>query len=97
MTSEQYEKHEDEFLKFDRVQNKTSGRADMHAFNLIDIMDVTKGATVADFQALARAAIAELRAQGVHLRSHISVHWVRVSEVDDRKHAVFCHLFEECA
>lgn len=36
MTSEQYEKHEDEFLKFDRVQNKTSGRADLHAFNLID-------------------------------------------------------------
>jgi hypothetical protein len=36
MTSEQYEKHEGEFLKFDRVQNKTSGRADLHAFNLLD-------------------------------------------------------------
>ena len=36
MTHEQYEKYEDEFLKFDRVQNKTSGRADLHAFNLLD-------------------------------------------------------------
>jgi tRNA dimethylallyltransferase len=33
--------------------------------HLIDIMDVTRGATVADFQALARATIAELRATGV--------------------------------
>lgn len=36
MTHEQYEKHSDEFLKFERVQNKTSGRADLHAFNLLD-------------------------------------------------------------
>lgn len=36
MTHEQYEKHEAEFLKFERVQNKTSGRADLHAFNLLD-------------------------------------------------------------
>ena len=36
MTHEQYEKYNDEFLKFDRVQNKTSNRADLHAFNLLD-------------------------------------------------------------
>ena len=36
MTKEQYEKHEAEFLEFARVQNKTSGRADLHAFNLLD-------------------------------------------------------------
>lgn len=36
MTHEQYEKHNDEFLKFDRVQDKTSGRPDLHAFNLLD-------------------------------------------------------------
>jgi hypothetical protein len=36
MTQEQYNKHEDEFLQFDRVENKTSHRADMHAFNLLD-------------------------------------------------------------
>ncbi len=36
MTSEQYEKYNDEFLKFDRVENKTSKRADLHAFNLLD-------------------------------------------------------------
>ena len=33
--------------------------------HLVDIMEVTEGATVADFQALARATIAELRAAGV--------------------------------
>ena len=33
--------------------------------HLIDVMDVTRGATVADFQVLARGAIAELRARGV--------------------------------
>lgn len=36
MTKEQYEKYSDEFLKFDLVQNKTSHRADLHAFNLLD-------------------------------------------------------------
>lgn len=36
MTHEQYEKHEDEYLEFDRVQNKTSRRRDIHAFNLLD-------------------------------------------------------------
>ncbi len=36
MTEEQYNKHYDEFLKFDRVKNKTSNRADLHAFNLLD-------------------------------------------------------------
>lgn len=33
--------------------------------HLVDIMDVTRGATVADFQSLARATIADLRASGV--------------------------------
>lgn len=33
--------------------------------HLIDIMDVTQGASVADFQVLARAAIADCRARGV--------------------------------
>jgi hypothetical protein len=36
MTPEQYEKHGDEYLKFDLVQNKTSRRPDLHAFNLLD-------------------------------------------------------------
>lgn len=37
MTSEQYDKYSDgEFLKFDRVQNKTSQRPDLHAFTLLD-------------------------------------------------------------
>lgn len=36
MTHEQYEKYTDEFLKFDRVQKKTSHRRDLHAFNLLD-------------------------------------------------------------
>lgn len=36
MTREQYEKHEGEYLEFDRVQNKTSRRRDVHAFNLLD-------------------------------------------------------------
>jgi hypothetical protein len=33
---EMFEKHEDEFLKFDRVQNKRSKRQDLHAFLLLD-------------------------------------------------------------
>lgn len=36
MTSEQYDTYHDEYLKFDRVQNKTSNRADLHAFMLLD-------------------------------------------------------------
>jgi hypothetical protein len=36
MTSEQYEKYDDEFLHFEQVENKTSNRADLHAFNLLD-------------------------------------------------------------
>ncbi len=36
MTQEQYEKYENEFLKFDRVENKTSNRPDLHALNLLD-------------------------------------------------------------
>ena len=36
MTKKQYNKHEDEFLKFERIENKTSNRADLHAFNLLD-------------------------------------------------------------
>ena len=31
-----FEKHSDEFLVFGEVANKTSRRADMHAFNLIE-------------------------------------------------------------
>jgi len=37
MTSrERFEKHNDEHLKFDRVNNKRSQRADLHAFLLLD-------------------------------------------------------------
>lgn len=36
MTKEQYDKYKDELLEFRRVQNKTSKRADLHAFNLLD-------------------------------------------------------------
>lgn len=36
MTHEQYEKHESEFLKFEKVENKTSQRRDLHAFMLLD-------------------------------------------------------------
>lgn len=36
MTEEQYEKHSDEFSKFERVKNKTTNRSDLHAFNLLD-------------------------------------------------------------
>ena len=36
MTKDQYTKYSDEFLKFDRVENKTSQRSDLHAFNLLD-------------------------------------------------------------
>ena len=31
-----WEKYSDEFLKFNRVQNKLSSRADLHAFLLLD-------------------------------------------------------------
>jgi len=31
-----FEKHDDEFLKFDRVENKLSQRPDLHAFLLLD-------------------------------------------------------------
>lgn len=31
-----YEKHEDEFCKFDRVKNKSTTRGDLHAFLLLD-------------------------------------------------------------
>ena len=31
-----YEEHNDEFLKFDRVENKLSLRPDLHAFLLLD-------------------------------------------------------------
>ena len=36
MTSrERFEKHDDEFIKFDRVDNKRSQRRDLHAFLLL--------------------------------------------------------------
>lgn len=31
-----FDRHEDEFLKFERVQNKLSKRPDIHAFMLLD-------------------------------------------------------------
>lgn len=31
-----FDEYEDEFLKFDRVQNKLSNRPDLHAFLLLD-------------------------------------------------------------
>jgi hypothetical protein len=34
--TELFEKHDKEFLYFDRVENKTSNRKDLHAFNLLD-------------------------------------------------------------
>ena len=33
---EMFEKHHDEFLKFDRITDKHSKRADIHAFILLD-------------------------------------------------------------
>jgi hypothetical protein len=33
-----FEKHDDEYLKFDRVTNKTSLRPDLHAFQLLDML-----------------------------------------------------------
>lgn len=43
MTKEQYDKYEDEYIQFDRVENKTSNRRDMHAFNLLDKLVPGKG------------------------------------------------------
>lgn len=31
-----FEKHNNEYIKFDQVQNKRSGRPDLHAFLLLD-------------------------------------------------------------
>jgi len=31
-----FEKHDDEYLKFDRIQGRTTNREDLHAFNLLD-------------------------------------------------------------
>lgn len=44
-----FEKHSDEYLKFDRVENKLSRRPDLHAFLLLDKLfpsdsDVVAGA-----------------------------------------------------
>jgi hypothetical protein len=36
MMKQLYDKHRDEYLHFERVENKTSQRADLHAFNLLD-------------------------------------------------------------
>ena len=38
---EMFEKHDDEYSKFDRVPNKRSSRPDVHAFMLLDEMFVT--------------------------------------------------------
>lgn len=34
--AEMFEEHDDEFLKFDRVENKRSNRRDLHAFIVLD-------------------------------------------------------------
>lgn len=39
-TKEIWEKYEDEFLKFERIENKRSVRPDLHAFMLLDEMCV---------------------------------------------------------
>ena len=53
MTIEQlvelFEIHDEEFLRFDRVRNKTSNRPDLHAFILLDkiipdTVDIVSGA-----------------------------------------------------
>jgi hypothetical protein len=36
VNAEQYKKHIGEFLKFELIENKTSNRPDLHAFNLLD-------------------------------------------------------------
>jgi hypothetical protein len=46
---ELFEKHEEEFLKFDRIKNKLSKRPDLHAFILLDSIlpsdyDIVSGA-----------------------------------------------------
>jgi hypothetical protein len=42
MTIEQleelFEKYDDEFLKFDRVERKLNNRSDLHAFLLLDVL-----------------------------------------------------------
>lgn len=35
---ELFEKHDDEYLKFDRVEKKFHNRPDMHAFSLLNIL-----------------------------------------------------------
>jgi hypothetical protein len=50
MTEEQYDKYQDEYLEFDKVENKLSSRADLHAFILLDSLvpgkaDIVSGAT----------------------------------------------------
>lgn len=44
---ETFEKHDDEYLKFDRVENKRSQRADLHAFMLLDELAPSKKSIVA--------------------------------------------------
>ena len=45
--SDFFEKHNDEFLKFDRVENKLHTRPDIHAFILLDQLVPDKGDMVA--------------------------------------------------
>jgi hypothetical protein len=44
---ELFEKHNDEFLKFERVENKRSNRDDLHAFLLLDSLVPGSGDIVA--------------------------------------------------
>ena len=48
MTYEKYQKYESEFKNFSAVENKTSNRPDVHAFNLLDKLFPTNGNMVAD-------------------------------------------------
>jgi len=43
-----FEEHQDEFLKFDRVENKLSLRPDLHAFLLLDKLSPGKRDMVSD-------------------------------------------------
>jgi hypothetical protein len=43
-----FEEHNDEFLKFDRVENKLSLRPDLHAFLLLDKLISGKGDMVSN-------------------------------------------------
>lgn len=37
-----FERHEDDFLKFDRIANPRSSRPDLHAFRLLSLTESTR-------------------------------------------------------